>query len=395
MTPNDIMDRASLKEWLDFQSHEVAVAIAHRAGMRVAPSFWFMASRGNGEPDLSVLATTRSLLTSGVAATYPTPEVRAAAGTASSVDAASADAAADAAVFAATAAARAAAASSAGVGAAADTAAFAATAAAARAFATRDVAARAAADTAAWDAVRYDASILDAVETGRAIFAHPLRPEAINQLEDDWRAVRVAWQAAAPNWQFWIDWYEAALEGRPLRGDWDRHWDLLSEIALIPDVDWTAGPDRVNARIAELAAKHRLREEVDELRAKNARLRQRDVGATPEHRAHNNPPELIEARAVREVEIAALRAHVAVEAIANELRLSKPEPEKLEQSAIQLSDALGSVLKWLGSKGDRAVDKLIDWGVPAGAIWLLSNQEKIAALISGVKNYLTLLGASG
>ena len=244
-----------------------------------------------------------------------------------------------------------------------------------------------------WTATRAD--LAAHLAGSRPLYALPLWLTPRNPYSAAWSDVVAGWTSAGSGWQFWIDWYDAVLDGRPLFGDWDRHWDLLTEIALIPDADWTAGPDRVNARIAELTAKHRLREEVDELRAENARLLQRDVGATPEHRAHNSPPELIEARAVREVEIAAFRAHVAVEAIANELRLSKPEPEKLEQSASQLSDALGSVLKWLGSKGDRAVDKLIDWGVPAGAIWLLSNQEKIAALISGVKNYLTLLGASG
>lgn len=111
--------------------------------------------------------------------------------------------------------------------------------------------------SAVWHAARLDASSLDASETSRAIFTWPLLQEPINQLEDAWLTVRVAWQSAGPHWQFWIDWYEAALEGRPLLGDWDRHWDLLTEIALIPDADWTAGPDRVNALIAEIVARHR------------------------------------------------------------------------------------------------------------------------------------------
>lgn len=359
MNPNRITDQRTLGEWLKTQSHVVAVALAHRAAMRTAPDFWMVPEGDQQRTSARNLQIIRSLLLSGIAGSRSSPEITAAAAAAWKLSPAYASAAA---------------ATVGNPSAAASAVPF--------------------LGEALWREVRGDAARLDGQVYAAAVLSVPLWQETDPTSAGYWQEVISAWQSVGPHWQFWIDWYEAALDGRPLLGDWDRHWDLLTEIALIPDADWTAGPERVNARIAELAEKHRLRKEAEDLRAENARFRQMDVGATPEHRGHNNPPELIEAQAVREVESAALRANVAIEAIANELRLSKPEPEKLEQSASQLSDALGSVLNWLGSKGDRAVDKLIDWGVPAGAIWLLSNQEKIEALISGVKGLAKLFGVT-
>ena len=387
MMPDEIKGRDALRRWLYAQSHEVAVAIAHRAAMRVAPSFWFVASRGHGESDLTALATTRSLLTSGVAAACPTPEVKAAAGASSSVDTASADASADAAAFAAIAAARSAATYS--PGAAADAAAFAATAATARAFATRVVAAGAAADTAAWNAVRYDASILNSLETGRAIFALPLRSEAANPLDDDWGTVRAAWSAAGPGWQFWIDWYEAALEGRPLLGDWDRHWDLLTEIALIPDADWTAGPDRLNALIELIVEKHRLKAEAARLRAEL--VRHEAAFASVAHRSHNQPPELVEVPIVHQYRVA-IGALAEVE---EELAKPSPSPSRLVRVAETLRDWAGKTLMYCAKLGDAALMELAKGvgkvAAPGAAVWLLAQSEHAQTLAHALMDFAARL----
>ena len=51
-------------------------------------------------------------------------------------------------------------------------------------------------------------------------------------------------------WGFWHRWYRAHLEdGPPL------DWKLQEAVALIPDEDWEAGPERVAARIAEIEAR--------------------------------------------------------------------------------------------------------------------------------------------
>ena len=85
----------------------------------------------------------------------------------------------------------------------------------------------------------------------------PLWPDPETPLASEWQAVRAAWSAAGPGWQFWTRWYDAALQGRPLLGDWDRHWALLTDIALIENDLWDAAPDVVNERIIEIVQTHR------------------------------------------------------------------------------------------------------------------------------------------
>lgn len=52
---------------------------------------------------------------------------------------------------------------------------------------------------------------------------------------------------SAPHWQFWKDWYQGFLDGKPI------DWDLQLRIALdIEDGDWEAGPERVAQRIKEI-----------------------------------------------------------------------------------------------------------------------------------------------
>lgn len=69
-------------------------------------------------------------------------------------------------------------------------------------------------------------------------------------------AVAREWLSASPGHDFWIRWYEAALEGRPLTGDWDSHWQLLSDIALLPDEDWAKGAEHIAARIEDIEARY-------------------------------------------------------------------------------------------------------------------------------------------
>ncbi len=60
------------------------------------------------------------------------------------------------------------------------------------------------------------------------------------------------WIESPPGYAFWARWYEAILDGRPLTGDWDSHWQLLHDIALIPDADWEKGAEHVAGLIEEI-----------------------------------------------------------------------------------------------------------------------------------------------
>lgn len=52
------------------------------------------------------------------------------------------------------------------------------------------------------------------------------------------------------DWRFWVDWYENALYGRP------QDYALLTKITLIDPKDWDEGADHVNALIANIIRDH-------------------------------------------------------------------------------------------------------------------------------------------
>lgn len=64
-----------------------------------------------------------------------------------------------------------------------------------------------------------------------------------------WRALHRQLKDDEADWSFWIEWYEALLEGRPLS------WELTQRIALeVMEEEWDAGQATVAARIAEIRA---------------------------------------------------------------------------------------------------------------------------------------------
>lgn len=56
-----------------------------------------------------------------------------------------------------------------------------------------------------------------------------------NRIANNWRTLRQKLLDLNENWEFWIDWYERHLDGRP------QNWELLRRIALIPNEDWENG----------------------------------------------------------------------------------------------------------------------------------------------------------
>lgn len=243
-----IRDGASLKTWLVSQSQETAILIAHRATMRTAPiDFSGVDSHGILQGVSALHAIWPLLCTGTAAAGRNLSELR-------STQAGYHEA---------------------GLGVA-----YGSTFAVRVAWDVRDAANAAAraistsirppgvpvmdkgSEEISWEAVRFDCQAILNGKTVLALLQSPLWPQINSAFDTEWREVRQVWQATGPEWQFWIEWYEAALMGRALLGDWDRHWDVLSEIALIAEKDWEAGPERVNGLIAEIQAKHRAIDEI-------------------------------------------------------------------------------------------------------------------------------------
>lgn len=216
--------------WLEGQSQEVCTAIAVRAALRVV-SLVCSVETGSEHHEKLALWTFRAILTSGVAAVGPTPDVRAAAGAAADAARAAVGAAADAAYAAAGAPARA--------SYAAARAAYAAARAAGAASGAAYAAVRAAA---------YADTTLPA-EPRRILENSVQDLQAITDSTKEMRQKdgRIWVLTAGGDWEFWGRWYERAMQGQA------RDWKLYEQIVTeIPDDVWT-GKNAVAEVAAEIA----------------------------------------------------------------------------------------------------------------------------------------------
>ena len=237
----DIEDRYSLKAWLKEQPREVAVWIAWRGAARVLPVWWdaVLTEEWAHRRDLTALPVLRSLLISSVAAIGPAEDINAATtGAAAAAHAASTHAAAARATTQA-------------AGRAANAAHAAANAAARAANAANAAARAAAAGDLVWAAIRLD---VEQTAGGDIPDALALWPEGKGPLAKEWGLIKSQLSKSSDfaAWEFWIQWYDALLDGRPMLGDAARSWEMLEKIALIDAATWDAGPEVVNPVIREI-----------------------------------------------------------------------------------------------------------------------------------------------
>ncbi len=112
--------------------------------------------------------------------------------------------------------------------------------------------------TCIWTSVESDAKFLAG---GGSVRDHPaLWPDDtagffFRELDEIKSALRTT---HPENWDFWIDWYQAQLDGRPMLPDSDAHWEMLAEIfevsktSRLKEEDWEKGADHVNPIIREI-----------------------------------------------------------------------------------------------------------------------------------------------
>lgn len=387
---SESVNEKSFEAWLkalpEERRYEWAVTLATRAAQRVF-SFWteVMPDDWARKRDLTVLPLLRSILISVVAVKRPTTDIKDAANASALAASAVAYAAsADAKAYSAYAAANADPVTSAAVD--ATYAASASALAASLNVSVNDTAANAAglaasASAVLWEGLRKD---IHALEQNEDIRTHPLWPDAMPpKIGKAWAKGR-AWMENAPGHAFWIRWYEAILAGKPLTQDWDSHWQLMHDIALIPDEEWGEGKEQDAIRVAGIidliTQKHALQHEV--ARAKraieNELFNEETLG---QHR--DNLPDDMPQFAVLEYRKALRELQTELDAVEEALQPPIPDAALLEEVSGRLSAAwerlkttaraigvgvVAGVTTYvsaaIGQAGVRGMDWLLDHGMP-------------------------------
>lgn len=244
--PTEEFDREELESWLKEQPLEVALVIAARSALRLAPRLDGLFRFEMEAPERVLLPLFRAMASSWAAGRYPARSdeilsrgdaTAAAANTATgSAFASTGTAAADDAAYYASAATYYAAAT-AYYAADTDTA----TDAANTAFAATD-----AADPTALESDRRQiASGLSPADLADL----PLWPDSQvpDDLYKDWENLKSTLLSLGQNWEVWTDWYESRLSGRPAQS-------AALEVARVtlPEAMWREGPALVNSTLSEL-----------------------------------------------------------------------------------------------------------------------------------------------
>jgi hypothetical protein len=241
-----------------------------------------------------------------------------------------------------------------------------------------------------WASIRTDAkhlaegAALDAIALW-PIDAYPLRPE--------WNGVRrrVQSQPDAEDWKFWIEWYDALLEGRPMLGDAGRTWEMLEKIALIDPETWDRGPGAVNPVIREIWELHRLRAEVAALHAEKAAFLA--ARASEAQRGHNQPPEgLVDdaPEVARQITI----IWDGLDQARDALEEDAPDKGLLRTIAERMLAALNAVVAYCGKVADAVVmstaketGKLVARSVYVASLDLIVNNGRLMRFVKSLLAY--------
>ncbi|MGB4829275.1 MAG: hypothetical protein WBP18_18750 [Paracoccaceae bacterium] len=346
MDLEDIKDGESLSAWLDARPEATrrsdAVGVAERCALRVFPLFGLETDQSSEiKQDFTAPPVLRLNLTSGVSRNYSTPGIKEA------IDAARIAYADSSAASAARAAADNALDRAVAVHLGAASAATAAVAASREA--TSD-GSKAFAAPVMWEQVRQDARLL---ERGEDPFTVPLwssaPPNWFTQADARTRAI---WAQDPPGtWDFWTRWWDGVLSGQQLP------WELQKAVALIPDAIWKQGPAAVAAEIARIEEIHDLRQQATMLKEQLAEALAVSASATTGHRAHNHPPELVDAPAEIRESLTIIWADL--DAAEKELARSAPSGARLQRIGRALRTSVSVVLAYCGKSVDNFTQSAI------------------------------------
>lgn len=199
-----------------------------------------------------------------------------------------------------------------------------------------------------------------------------------NPLAPEWEGSKSTLRET-PGGDFWIDWYQRALDGLP------QNWPLLRDVALIDNALWEEGGEGLDREIRHRVERHQLLDEVRRLKAHLA-----DAGgasAALPHRGHNHPPELVETYRIEvagEVEKIVERLDEAE----RELQEERPSPSALRKIGQGLKSGAMAVIGYCAKLGDlaaQAVAKEIGssigkWAGPGLVGYVVANSDAFQKL---------------
>ena len=186
----------------------------------------------------------------------------------------------------------------------------------------------------------------------------------------------------APGHSFWVRWYDAILTGRPLTQDWDSHWQLMLDIALIPDQEWGEGKEQDAIRVAGIIGlitqKHALQQEI--ARAKQV-LENEGFNAMTLGQHRDNLPDDMPPSRIVEYRTALKELQIELDAVEEALEPPVPDAEVLEQATGRLRAVWDKIKKYpvaavfvtlIGAAatgaattaGSRGMDWFLDHGMP-------------------------------
>ena len=367
-----IADPPAFELWLKDRSSRDSLAIANRAALRVAQAFWQW-HPGQREHNTTAFPMLRLLFVAGVALKHPTREIQQAVAAAAAVAETAAHNAHQIAVASVQIAVRRhiRAADESALSVAGVAAAFFADENSLAEFAAKRVVTHSSTvvvsareqgslavglpfeiNTTFWSNISADCSLVEAHQDPSL---YPLWAAApLPAIEENWLKARASFaEDPGKAWAFWTRWWDAVLAGAPL------DWALQHDIALIPDAVWQAGPGPVAEAIAGIEERFDLRAQVavlkDQLRRSTLVAVQQP--ASPAHRSHNQPPELLEVETNVRREITIIWA--ALDEAETELAKDAPSSSVLRRVGAGLVDAAKRLLSSLTSEAITSAKKAV------------------------------------
>lgn len=204
-----------------------------------------------------------------------------------------------------------------------------------------------------------------------------------NPVLGHWEIVKAVFVERKQPFSFWGEWYDNALHGRPQ----DNY--LLTKIALIDPKVWDKGADHVNALIQQIVEQHRLAGEARALKAEVGRLKAELQSVR--HRSHNNPPEMVDETKAAQKSVTIIWA--ALDEAEKELEKPTPDPGRLASIGRLIFDAIKTVGGYCASLADSAITasvKTVATGTTA--LLLAAHNERLLAFVEALGQFARSLG---